>query len=496
MAQVTAALQPPLRGSRSARPGWVAIPAGGAARLAAMTDPAASSGGRLMHVLATRGGVASSPAPADGAGGTAGAGLVLQHREALVFTLSKAAALEHLVMLQYLYTAFSMRDREDDGLPPEQLEAVRRWRRVLLEIAGQEMLHLALVQNLLTAVGAAPVLGRPNFPLPPHAYPAGIQMALLPFGEASLRHFAYLERPEGMAVDDAEAFAALDKAAPLAPADEDEIGPRLQDFETIGVLYRAVEAGLGRLAERLGEPTLFLGPPAAQATETHFRWPELVPVTDLASARAAIDTIVEQGEGARGEWKQAHFGRLIDVLDEYLAVRAADPSFEPARPVLAACVRERDDGLPVPLISDPFTNRCVDLLNAVYEVLLQLLARYFAHTDETDEQLAVLADVAVSLMYGAIKPLGGLVTRLPVGPDHPGMTAGPTFELFYAVDYLLPHRDAAWAVIEERLRNVAELAVRCRESCSVAFMPPLIKVTDSIRAQADRLAAARLAAAR
>ena len=71
------------------------------------------------------------------------------------------------------------------------------------------------------------------------------------------------------------------------------------------------------------------------------------------------------------------------------------------------------------------------------------------------------------------------------------MTAGPTFELFYAVDYLLPHRDAAWAVIEERLRNVAELAVRCRESCSVAFMPPLIKVTDSIRAQADRLAAAR-----
>src|SRR5436190_1771665 len=96
-----------------------------------------------------------------------------------------------------------------------------------------------------------------------------------------------------------------------------------------------------------------------------------------------------------------------------------------------------------------------------------------------------------SPMFGAVKPLGGLVTRLPVGPEHPGMTAGPTFELFYAVDYLLPHRDAAWAVIEERLRNVAELAVRCRESCSVAFMPPLIKVTDALRAQADRLAAAR-----
>jgi hypothetical protein len=452
----------------------------------AVTVPA--SGGRLQHVLATRG--IAGPAEATSPSGTEH-GLVLQHREALVYTLSKAAALEHLVMLQYLYTAFSMKDREDDGLPPEQLAAVRRWRKVLLEIGGQEMLHLALVQNLLTAVGAAPVLGRPNFPLPPHAYPAGIQMALLPFGEASLRHFAYLERPEGMAIEDAEMFAALEKAAPLPPAEEDEIGPRLQDFETIGVLYRAVETGLARLAERLGEPTLFLGPPSAQATEAHFRWPELVPVTDLASAQAAINTIVEQGEGARGEWKHAHFGRLIDVLDEYLEVLERDPSFEAARPVMAACVRERDDGLPVPLITEPFTNRCVDLLNAVYEVLLQLLARYFAHTDETEEQLAVLADVAVSLMFGAVKPLGGLVTRLPVGPDHPGATAGPTFELFYSVDYLLPHRDAAWAVIEERLRSVAELAVHCRESCSPIFMPPLIKVTDTLRQQADRLAAAR-----
>jgi hypothetical protein len=316
-------------------------------------------------------------------------------------------------------------------------------------------------------------------------------MALLPFGEASLRHFAYLERPEGVAIEDAEMFAALDKAAPLPRAEEDEIGPRLQDFETIGVLYRAIEAGLDRLTTRLGEATLFLGPPACQATEEHFRWPELVPVTDLASAQAAIETIVEQGEGARGEWKHAHFGRLIDVLDEYLKIAAADPAFEPARPVLAACVRERDDGLPVPLISDPFANRCMDLLNAVYEVLLQLLARYFAHTDETEAQLAVLADVAVSLMFGAVKPLGGLVTRLPVGPEHPGATAGPTFELFYSVDYLLPHRDAAWAVIEERLRNVAELAVHCRESCSPIFMPPLIKVTDALRQQADRLAEAR-----
>ena len=197
--------------------------------------------------------------------------MVLQHREALIYTLGKAAALEQLVMCQYLYAAFSMKDREDEGLTRDQLEATRRWRRELIHIAEQEMLHLALVQNLLTAVGASSSFGRPNFPLPPHAYPAGIRMELLPFDEPALRHFIYLERPEGLDMADQDALAAVEKAAPLPRATEDEIGPRLQDFDTIGELYRAIELGLDRLAERLGEARLFLGPPAAQATPRHFR---------------------------------------------------------------------------------------------------------------------------------------------------------------------------------------------------------------------------------
>lgn len=417
--------------------------------------------------------------------------MVLQHREALIYTLGKAAQLEQLVMCQYLYAAFSMKDREDDGLTPPQLEATRRWRRELMHIAEQEMLHLALVQNLLTAVGASSSLGRPNFPLPVHAYPAGIRMDLLPFTEEAVRHFIYLERPDGLDMSDVDAHAAVEKAAPLPPATEDEIAPRLQDFATIGELYRAIELGLDRLAERLGEQRLFLGPAAAQAGPRHLWFPQLLPVSDLASAHAAIDTIVEQGEGARGEWRDAHFGRLVTVLDEYLDLLDADPSFEPARPVLAVAVREREDGAPVPLVSDPFTARCVDLMNAVYEVILQLLARYFAHTDETDDQLGILASVAIGLMRVVVKPLGGLITRLPVGFEHPGRTAGPMFELFYGVDYLLPHRAAAWTVMEERMRVLAELATRCRDVCSPLYMPTVAKLADSLVDLADELAQGR-----
>ena len=37
-------------------------------------------------------------------------------------------------------------------------------------------------------------------------YPPGVQVRLLPFGEAALQHFVYLERPEGMERADAEGF--------------------------------------------------------------------------------------------------------------------------------------------------------------------------------------------------------------------------------------------------------------------------------------------------
>ena len=60
----------------------------------------------------------------------------------------------------------------------------------------------------------------------------------------------------------------------------------------------------------------------------------------------------------------------------------------------------------------------------------------------------------------AIKPIGQLLTTLPFGPSAPGRTAGPTFELFYIGGYLLPHRQAAWTLIAERLRQAAGLARR------------------------------------
>lgn len=385
--------------------------------------------------------------------------IVVEHREALIYLLREAAELEHGIMCQYLYAAFTLKQSVDEGVTAEQLEAIGRWRKTVLEVARQEMLHLALVQNLLTAIGAAPHFGRPNLPAPAHRFPAGVQLALVPFGERALRHFLFLERPEGMALDDADGFTAVARARPLMA--DDEIVPRYQEYATVGHLYRAIDIGFAWLTSKLGEARLFIGPPDAQATPESFRWPELIPVDGLAAAHRAIDTIVEQGEGTTNEdWREAHFGRFLGVLDEYLAFRARDPGFEPARPVQPGTMRPHAASDDLPLISDGVTARVADLFNVSYQITLMTLARYFAHTDETPAQLKTLANVSVGVMFGGLKVLGERLTGLPFGPDRPGRTAGPTFELFYQSGYVLPHRSAAWTLIEERLRQAAEYAGR------------------------------------
>jgi hypothetical protein len=288
-----------------------------------------------------------------------------------------------------------------------------------------------------------------------------------------------------MDLDDAEGLAAADEAVPIMS--EEEIVPRLQDFATVGHLYRSIESGFGHLVEKLGADQVFVGPPQSQVTQASFAWPQLVPVTDLSSVRAAIEAIVEQGEGPRGDWREAHFGRFKGVLDEFLVLRQADPAFEPARPVAAATVRpgESDSGL---LISDPVTAKVADLANVVYEVLLQVLYRLLSRIDESDAATATLADVAVGLMVDGIEPLGQVLTTLPVGPGSPGVTAGAPFELFYQPDYLLPHRRAAWLLMSERLAEAGALAAHLSDP-----VPPLApiasalsRLSDQVRARATR----------
>ena len=100
---------------------------------------------------------------------------------------------------------------------------------------------------------------------------------------------------------------------------------------------------------------------------------------------------------------------------------------DPVRPVVPLNVRPSERDPDVPLVTDPLAQRVMDLFNVCYEALLLMLQRFFAHTEETDAQLKVLADGSYALMMQAIKPLGDVITGLPAGQEYPGQTAGPSF---------------------------------------------------------------------
>ena len=398
--------------------------------------------------------------------------LKVDTREELVYLLGQACEIEHGLMCEYLYAQFSLKRGTDEGLTPAQLVRVQAWEAAMISVIKQEMLHLALATNVLTAIGAAPHFERPNFPILSHWYPPGVQIALVPFGERALRHFIYLERPEGMALDDAAGFAADQHAQPLTVDDAGLVAVP-EEWQTVGHLYRGIEAGLANLCARYGEDAVFIGPTQAQAVTDIFEWPELIDVTDLASAGRAIETIVEQGEGARGDWIRSHFGTFVGILEDLLAEQAADPAFNPARPVEPAFVRLPPDVDAGTVIEDRTTVQVADLANGVYEVVLQVLSRYYIHHGETAAEFDTLARTAKHLMNWVMRALGPVLTTLPVGPSHPGRTAGPAFDIARPAIFLLPHQDAAWKIIKERLDALQEACASLGEQAGLGALAPL-----------------------
>jgi hypothetical protein len=407
-------------------------------------------------------------------------------REDLAFVLSEASTLEHMIMCEYLFAAFSLKRDESEGLSTEEMQKVRNWEGVIMTVAIQEMTHLALVNNMLVSIGSSPYFQHSNFPQPSRYFSPNIRLALVPFGEQALRHFLYLERPEGMSIEGVPGFEVL---GDLNPAElKGGIVPKEQYFSTVGNLYRGVEKGFGDLVTKYGEEGVFIGAGNTQATEELFGLPSLFEVKDLASARRAVDGIVEMGEGARGDWTNAHFGMFLGIFKEFMEMKKRSANFRPTRPVVAAYVRPPVGVENVTLISDGFTMKVADLFNASYGLAVQTLSRFYVHEKEQASELRALADAAVGIMSRVIKPLGVALTSIPVGARLPGLTAGPSFELQHR-EYLLPHRREAFLILQERtVELAANAAALAMEAPSPSLGAQIKAVEGSLRELAKGLA--------
>ncbi|MEU8486960.1 ferritin-like protein [Streptomyces sp. NPDC048641] len=228
----------------------------------------------------------------------------VNNRAELHWLLRSALALEHATIPPYLCAMFSLKSGKN-----REAEAIIR------SVVMQEMLHLALVGNIMNAVGATPRFDDPDLvPVYPGQLPGGVMPDLeVSLGACSIERvrqvFMGIELPEApLAPAGQRALKAisgydpqLDEHGNIQNLTEEALdAPRkffaLADYDdtTVGGFYQHIAQVLTDLDER--EEDLFSGDPRRQVT-----WPHapgrLYRVTNLRTALWAILEIIEQGEG-------------------------------------------------------------------------------------------------------------------------------------------------------------------------------------------------------
>ena len=372
-------------------------------------------------------------------------------REELIYLLSRAAELEHSLACVCLFAAYSLKnDVSEGGLTDAQADMVRGWRRRLASAAGDRMRSLAQISNLLTAIGAMPAIARPALFKPASTASPDSRLTLEPFSQQLLDRLVSYEQLRATIGD------------PMLAA---QVSSEHQDSQvnslTISDLYDRIAWGFGSMPAE----ELFIGPKEAQANpQVLDLGDQLVAVVDLESAHAALATITGTGEGVANGSTVGIFSTIrMEYLSALEDARQANQPFEPVRPVaINPGTRLHGETASGTRIVDTLTAAVADLFNGAYDMLLLMLRRFFTHTEETDADLERLARASLRLMTTVIRPLGEALAQMPVdSASLPGRCAGPPFGDDGNIPELV-HRIAVWALLDERLWQLARASTKLR----------------------------------
>lgn len=369
-----------------------------------------------------------------------------------VFLLHTAAEIEHALMVQYLYAAYSLSESNFQGtqVPSNALHLVNRWRRTILTLAREEMAHLLTVQNLLRFIGGAINLEREDFPFLALLYP--FKLHLEPLSKTSLAKYVAAEMP----------------------AD-----PNMPDDLMQEIIRRAREAADGQVINRVGELydnliEIFqdsaklqdgdLQPDTAQnlqATKADWQGSSTLLVREVASRAEAVQAlgeIAQQGEGSAnppGGMGLSHFDRLLDIYQEFPETDSniGPVLWVPARPLPTDPNTlhrpSQDPQAEQGRITDPASRLWAHLFNTRYRMLLLDLT-HALHIEGPMEEGGLftirghLREWTFLEMRGTgaggLKGLAKKITRLALKEGVPPQEAcaGPTFELPYT--FALPDR--------------------------------------------------------
>lgn len=396
-------------------------------------------------------------------------------RDYVVFLLRVAAEIEHSLMAQYLFAAYSL---GGPAVPAARAEEVRAWQETILGIAKEEMGHLITVQNLLTLLGAPRQFDRDDYPHASPLYPFGFRLE--PISLESMAAYVCAESPAEW--NDAESATIKAKAQAASGEVVNRVGELYDQlialmarpavvpnaaFQARTVPFQAGwdEWGRGyRQGQRGAEAMSILDLPA----------PELVilPAGSRAQALAALRAVAEQGEGFETppNENESHFRRFLTVYRGLEALGAGISDV--VRPLASnPTTGDTDGGDPgdpdtPTTITHPEAKLWAHLFNVRYRKLLTNLSHAFELADDPSDATTLTPRGALihrtfSEMYN-LRAIAGLLMRLPVSADAPdGPRAGPTFQMPYTL--ALPSTEAdRWRLHRDLLDASGRLVAALR----------------------------------
>ena len=371
------------------------------------------------------------------------------------------AEIEHGLMLQYLYAAYSIGGNQ---IPEAHREKVYNWQNIILGIAKEEMGHFISVQNVLKVIGAPLNFGRESYPWDTPFYP--FPFTLERFTLSSLSKYIYAEAPAKWLESDDPIAAKVKKAVDAKVADPHTVGalftillqlindPDVISDETFQAATYPYQGSFNEWGRS------YVGGERGSAGNNVFSNSPDVLVAQLLSrddAYNALAEISEQGEGQETvKTIPSHFERFLFVYNEYQALlEDLGDDFEPSRNVAtnpyagsktsntkkAASIDpsiEIDDNR----ITNPEAILWANLFDIRYRLLLNFLNHSFLlDNGSTNSGGFSPRGMIINSTFGEMYNLRSISAILVQTPLHPPLLgslnpkmAGPTFTMPYSID--------------------------------------------------------------
>lgn len=378
-------------------------------------------------------------------------------KEYVSFLLCIDAEIEHGLMLQYLYGAYSLGGPQ---VPAQHQDKVRSWQEIILGIAKEEMGHFVSVQNVLKLIGAPLHFERQDYPWDTPFYP--FPFKLEPLTLDSLAKYIYAEASKSWLKNDSD---------PEVREIKDRVKQQTTDPHTVGALFEELLACIKKPSiipdEAFQAETYPLqakfdewgrGYDKGRRGNTHKGNPKespdvlVVPLASRDDAYNALSEIAEQGEATNLEDNQSsHFMRFLKVYRQMKdALAQPGEPWSPSRNVATNPTiwdkAEDPDSSPsegqsadeeIDYITDPEAKNWAYLFNIRYRLLLNFLSHSFLLDNGFNAAGAISPrGMIINSTFGEMYNLRSIATvlvQLPLSNTDSNKFAGPPFQIPYTL---------------------------------------------------------------